>query len=105
MPQKLSVIILQEEGWFVAQCLEYDIAAQGRTVKDVLYEFQRTLVGHIILCHQDGTKLEDIPPAPPKFWQWFENGTNFEGDGTPFRIPVESLPPAYMIPEPVLRIH
>ena len=103
-PKKLRVLLLQESDWFVAQCLEYDIAAQGKTVKDALYEFTRTLVGHLILTIEDGAKLEDIPPAPAHYWRWFEDGTRFDSDETPFRIPVEALPPAYMIPEQVVHI-
>lgn len=35
-PRTLTAAIHQEEDWFVAQCLEVDVASQGRTLPEAL---------------------------------------------------------------------
>ncbi len=54
------------EGW-IAQCLDFDLIAQGKTVEQAQQSFQRTLAGHVGLCLRKG---ENPFPAnlakPPK---------------------------------------
>lgn len=65
MKEALRVLILKEDDWWVAQCLEYDIAAQARTLKDVQYEFQRVFLGRVVAAKESGIKpFEGILPAP-----------------------------------------
>jgi predicted RNase H-like HicB family nuclease len=35
-PRTLTAAVHQEEDWYVAQCLEVDVASQGRTVEEAL---------------------------------------------------------------------
>jgi predicted RNase H-like HicB family nuclease len=35
-PRNLTAAVHQEEDWYVAQCLEVDVASQGRTVEEAL---------------------------------------------------------------------
>ena len=35
-PRTLTAAVLREEDWYVAQCLEVDVASQGRTVEEAL---------------------------------------------------------------------
>ena len=61
-------------GW-VAQCLEYDIAAQGQTIDVVKKRFRHTLIGQILVDIKHGKEpLEGIKKAPREFWKQFEQG-------------------------------
>lgn len=35
-PQTLTAAVHQEEDWYVAQCLEVDVASQGHTIDEAL---------------------------------------------------------------------
>ncbi len=36
MPHTLTAVLHQEEDWFIAQCLELDVASQGYTIGEAL---------------------------------------------------------------------
>ncbi len=54
----ITIAISQEGGWFVAQCLEVDVASQGPTHE----EARANLVEALELFFQDGDVV--IGPAP-----------------------------------------
>jgi len=69
----VRVVVFQEGEVVCAQGLEYDIAAQGPTVDDCLYEFERLVVGHIAISLEHGLEpFKGLQPAPEKFWTLFE---------------------------------
>ena len=47
MKQKLSATITREGKWFVAQCLEIDIASQGSTEEEALANLKEALTLHL----------------------------------------------------------
>ena len=100
----ISVVMFQEGEWWTAQCLEYDIAAQAKTVPDLYYELDRVLVGHLVANTELGREpFADIRPAPEEYWHMFtEAKLRLQGDRLPFRMP--PTVPAYMIPSTDLRI-
>lgn len=70
----IRAIVFQEGEWLSAQCLEYDIATQAKTVEDLSYELQRILVGHIVTSRKLGkAPFEGVPKAPQKYWDMFEH--------------------------------
>ena len=70
----VRVVVFQEGDWVCAQCLEYDIAAQGKTLDDCLYELERLVVGQIAISIENGLDpLRGLNPAPRRFWDWFEH--------------------------------
>ena len=104
MKKTLSLLVGREGEWWVAQCLEYDIAVQARTLKDVDYEFQRILLGRIFAAKELGIDpFEDIPPAPEEYRKIFEDANktrkmelrpmaNFLREiSLPFMFPKEAL--------------
>jgi hypothetical protein len=102
MEKQLNLLIFKDCDWWVAQCLEYDIAAQARTLKDVQYEIQRVIIGRIAAAKQLGTDpFEDIPPAPEEYHRIFK-----DADKT-LRLelkPIKNfqkniIPPAFMLPK------
>ena len=69
----LSVLLLKEGKSWVAQCLEFDITAQGKTPKDAKKTFENTLLGQFILDVEQGKKpLEGIPQTPKIYFDLIE---------------------------------
>ncbi|HOF87363.1 MAG TPA: type II toxin-antitoxin system HicB family antitoxin [Armatimonadota bacterium] len=46
MMQRFSASIWQEDGWYVAQCHEVDIASQGRTREEALTNLREAIQLH-----------------------------------------------------------
>jgi hypothetical protein len=61
-PLTLSVVFIKDQcATWVAQCLEFDIAAQGKTIKDAQRAFERTFLGQVMLdLHHKRQPLEGI---------------------------------------------
>jgi hypothetical protein len=75
----LSVLILRESGGWAAQCLEYDIAAQGRTKAKAKQAFEKTLIGQLIVdIKYDKIPLEGIPRAPKMYWDMIERAQSYQ---------------------------
>ena len=69
----IRAVVFQEGEWLSAQCLEYDIATQAKTLDDLSYELQRILVGHVVTSKKLGkAPFEGVPRAPRKYWEMFE---------------------------------
>ena len=85
----ISAILFQEDGWWTAQCLEYDIATQARTLPELQYELERTIIGHFAVALELGQEpFLGIGQAPKEFWQMFDQAkTRVERPRFPFRLP------------------
>ncbi|MEJ7861501.1 MAG: hypothetical protein WKF90_07675 [Pyrinomonadaceae bacterium] len=46
MRKTFTTVVWQEDEWFVAQCLEVDVASQGRTEKKALENLREALALH-----------------------------------------------------------
>lgn len=46
MKKNFNAVVWQEDKWFVAQCLEVDVASQGRTEKEALENLRDALTLH-----------------------------------------------------------
>jgi hypothetical protein len=101
IPQNsLTVRILftrEGEAW-VVQCLEYDIASQGRTLQEAEETFGRTFVGQMLLdLHKGKQPLQGIGPAPRMYWRKFKEGIGLKVEPT-IALP-KSVSPAFVIEE------
>ncbi len=56
---KLTAAITQEDGWFVAQCLEVDVCSQGQTVEESLLNLKEALE-----LYFEGDPSPEIGPTP-----------------------------------------
>lgn len=84
---QIKAVIFKEGDWWVAQCLEHDIAAQAKTPKDLAYEIQRTLIGHLIISKQEGiTPFQNIPKAPDRYWNLFANSLHLSPENFNFKL-------------------
>lgn len=69
----LSVLVIKEGDWWVAQCLQADLATQTKDFQDINYQIERMIIGHIALCEKVGlAAFESLPPAPQKYWDLFK---------------------------------
>ena len=88
----------------MAQCLEYDIAGQGKTIDDALYDCQRMLCVHVVACKENGIEpLEGLSPAPERYHKLFQQAKVLEADPPRFRMP-KGMPPPWMQAERAVRL-
>lgn len=87
----VSVLLLNENGLWIAQCLEYDITAQGKRIKEAMQAFEEVFVGQAVLDIEQGKKpFEGISKAPPEYWKMFNEGERL-ADTRTFKQP-ETIP-------------
>ena len=71
-PSTLHVLLLKEEGVWVAQCLEHDIAAQADEREEAVSRLMATIDLHIDADIESGIEpLSKIPAPPEHYWQIF----------------------------------
>ncbi len=93
-PQKIGAVVFRESDSWVAQCLEYDLTAQANSLKDLQYELQRTLIGHILAATEaDQVPFERLAPAPKRYWEMFATAYALEYEHHPFRVPHGQVSP------------
>lgn len=82
-PEQLKVLVYLEHtdkyDIWVAQCLDFDIAAHGDLPQDALYEFERLYVAQIAAALDSGiAPLESVPKAPDFFWDMYYKKAKLE---------------------------
>jgi hypothetical protein len=98
----IRAVLFEEDEWWSAQCLDYDVAAQAKTLLELHDELVRVLIVQVAASAQLGREpFEGINPAPQRFWELYERGWRFESKPVPFRLEKgPELPPI----RPELRI-
>jgi len=87
--QTFRVIIAKDdEGTFTAQCLEYDIFAQGKNEEMVKNRFAKQIEFERQLSSEaNGLDFDGIPPAPDCFHNMWEAAIDIpDGDSTQYRM-------------------
>jgi hypothetical protein len=68
----IRAVVFQEGEWLCAQCLEYDLVAQAKTLRQLSRALQRLIVGHVVVRLQHKQRpFRDLPRAPEKYWTMF----------------------------------
>lgn len=96
----LSVLFFQERpGVWIAQGLERDIAAQGRTQEEARKAFEQTALGYLHLDAQlERSPLSTLGPAPEVFWKaWHRIAETKSLTARPLRAPDPGTPPAFVV--------
>ena len=77
---ELRVLLIEEDdGWWSAQCLEYDIATQAKKLTDVPDAFCHAIMAYISLEEAGEFALDRLGSAPQKFWDLYEqSGSTLE---------------------------
>lgn len=98
----LHILLIQDDEAWSAQCLEHDIAAQGKTRQEAVAELTYTIEAELALRAARGVEgLSDIPRAPDDYWRQFVGSDPSAIPAprcAPFQ-PEQGAPPAFMIPE------
>jgi hypothetical protein len=80
---RINILIFQEAGGWVAQCLQYDVAAQAETVPDLFREILRALASHVTLNIERGrAPFADLGEAPDKFWIMYGEASPIDESNT-----------------------
>lgn len=67
----MTVVAYEEEGFWIAQCLEHDICVQAPTREALRHRLGLTIEANIAINeHLGRIGLDGIPPAPAKFWDY-----------------------------------
>lgn len=70
---KITVLLLNEGGRWVLQCLEHDIAQGGNTIAQTFERFGVVMEAYVADHEQRGLEpLQDLPAAPREYWQMLE---------------------------------
>lgn len=107
MPKKgelplLQVLLIEREDGWIAQAIQHDISVEADTLEDLLYEFERAVVGHYYAAHQRGVEpFAHMPPAPPECIELWKSGYASISQATEFRLVTEVEP---IRPRPEYRI-
>lgn len=72
----LRVLVFEEDGILVAQCLEKDIGAQGKDMEEVFDRLNATI------CLET-PYMERISKAPQKYFDMWEKGESIPSDNAP----------------------
>lgn len=71
---RLRVVVLREDGWLVAQCLEHNIAVQAQSFDALRVALEEAIAGHIVLDLQAGIEpLSNLAAAPARYFELFES--------------------------------
>lgn len=88
----LKVVLICDQGLWVAQCLEHDIAAQGKSIKAAMRTFSKLFAGQVFLDIENGKEpLEDFTPAPVEYWEMLEEASPLKTP-TPIKMPPTLAP-------------
>lgn len=71
--KEIRVVTFQEGDLFVAQALEVDVCAQGKTPDEALLRLKAALRCEEKLAEEEGRSLSDIGPAPQPFHVLYRN--------------------------------
>ncbi len=75
----LDALLMNDNGAWVMQCLQYDIAAQSELFEGVELALKMALAAQIDANVQFGKKpFQDVPRAPEKYWALFEKSAKWE---------------------------
>lgn len=77
LPLALSFLFTTEQAtdgstWFVAQCIECDLATQARSLPELFEETGRLLAAHLLSCEEEGIQPWRVPPVPDDVRAEFE---------------------------------
>jgi hypothetical protein len=71
-PNKIRVVLFRELDLWVAQCLEVDLVAQGKTLQEAVCELASVVNGRIALFSREGIDPFELPQAPDVYWELFK---------------------------------
>jgi hypothetical protein len=72
----IHVVVFEDRGWWVAQCLEYDLCTSSKNLNDLSRQIASQLRLQVALDRKRGRQpFEGLPPSPEKFWNLYQQAT------------------------------
>lgn len=94
----IRVLVLQLQGQWLAQGLEYDLSAQGQSDKQAVDSFIRLLRARLRRDLALGrVPLADLQEAPERFQELWAELDKTDGDLHTSSVVGDEIPPAYVI--------
>ncbi len=93
MPEyRIRAVAFRRGDWWIAQCLEYRLATQTKTLEDLPHELERLLSVQIKSSLDRGVEpFAGFSPAPRRYWQMYERArTRLEAITAPDSQPAEA---------------
>ncbi len=74
MEVTVNAVAFQDEGIWIAQCLEHDIVATAPSIAQLRKAFEKAVIANLCVNTELGRAgLDGIPPAPNHFKDLFES--------------------------------
>lgn len=72
---RLRVLLRKDGEWWIARCLEHDVAVQARALQDLQYELSRVLLAQAALdIRNERPAFYSTPPSPPSLEHEWSRG-------------------------------
>ena len=87
---QMDVVIYPEDSSWIAQALQFDIAAKGQTPIEAADNFTRAVAAEVVMSLElgDPFPLAGVKPAPQEFWQLYKQAdTKLEKEVSPIGLP------------------
>lgn len=87
---KFHVVVFEDRGWWVAQCLERNLTASSKKdPRELPAKLGRVLQGQIAADRERGVEpFSTLPQAPRRFWTLFQNAEPWGLDDSFAEFPV-----------------
>ncbi len=73
--EPLEVVLFEEDGWWIAQCLSVDIGAESYSKEAAMSAFEQVVIGQLLVDAALGQpSFASLGPAPEKFRAMFDLG-------------------------------
>lgn len=71
---RVSVVLYPEDGYWIAQGIQFDITARGQTPVEASERFNDKFGAELVMSLEVGDKepLDSVGAAPPEFWEMYE---------------------------------
>ena len=77
--KSIRAVLFEDQGWWILQGLEVDLAAQGHSRSEVVAAFERLLVARVLVgAHLGVNPFADLPKAPQRFWDLYGRASSSE---------------------------
>lgn len=69
----IHVVVFADRGWWVAQCLEYDLCTSSKNLADLPKQLASQLRLQVALDREKGRQpFEGLPRSPQRFWDLYQ---------------------------------
>lgn len=90
-PYVFHVVLFKDRDWWVAQCLERNLATASRDPRELPSRLEAVLKVQIEADQEAGVEpFSALPQAPRRFWQMFQNAEPWQLHESAAELPVNT---------------